>query len=188
MAKETIGLLMARLDPVAFNGNDEMTIATAFLPVEQSPDGKVRVLSQEQGKKMLELGLRPMVAVRSEVTRHGTKMTHRGYELHFLEGVPAAWREVIEQYSPMWIESMLEDYYEKVHAKKGAGIDSPSEPRRKAHAARFWQGLARDGSRSVNVAVITPSTAITTPSYIISGCTAGECKEFPRAGAADQPA
>jgi hypothetical protein len=99
--KETIGLLMIRPDPVALKGDDEVTIATAFLPAEQLPDGKVRILSREQGKKMWELGLHPMVAVKSEVTRHGTKITHRGFELYFLEGVPAAWREVIEQHSPI---------------------------------------------------------------------------------------
>lgn len=118
MAIETIGLLMIRPDPVA--RDDGVVITTAFLPVEQLPNGKVRVLNREQGKKMSELGLRPMVAVRSDVTRHGTKITHRGYELNFLEGVPAAWREVIEQQAPNTVERMLEEYYQNLNARKEA--------------------------------------------------------------------
>jgi hypothetical protein len=110
MAKETIGLLMIRPDPVAFKGDDEVVIATAFRPAEQLPDGKVRVFSRGQEKKMRELGFRPMVAVKSEVTRHGTKITFSGYELYFLEGLPATWREVIEQHSPDTIETMLEEH------------------------------------------------------------------------------
>jgi hypothetical protein len=118
MAKETIGYLMICSVPVALNGDDELSIATAFLPIEELPDGTVRALNQKQEKEMRELGLRPMVAVKSEVTREGTKIIHRGYELYFREGISGAWRAVIEQHSPKWVESMLEGYYEKLNAKK----------------------------------------------------------------------
>jgi hypothetical protein len=117
--KETIGLLMIRPDPVALKSDGEVIIASAFLPVEQLPDGKVRVLNREQGKRMWELGLRPMVAVRSEVARHGTKITYRGYELHFLESVSAAWREVIKRHSPKSVQSMLEEHFQKLNARSG---------------------------------------------------------------------
>src|ERR1017187_3250668 len=119
MAKETIGLLMIQPDPIAVMNGEEAIIATAFLPAEQLPNGKVRVLNREQGKKMWELGLRPMVAVKSEVTRHGTAITYCGYELYFLESVPAAWREVIKQHSPKLVETMLEEYSEKLNARSG---------------------------------------------------------------------
>ena len=116
--KETIGLLMIRSDPLALKSDEEVTIATAFLPVEQLPTGKVRVLSIKRAKQLREMGFRPMVAIRSEVTRHGTKITHCGYELHFIEGVPPSLREVIEQRAPETVEAMLEEYYQKLNARK----------------------------------------------------------------------
>jgi hypothetical protein len=117
MEKETIGLLMIRPEPVALKGDEEVTIATTFLPVEQLPDGKVKVLSPEQGRKMWELGFRPIVAVKSNVSRQGGKVTIRGFELYLLHGAPAAWREVIEQHSPKMVEAILEDYYANLNAR-----------------------------------------------------------------------
>ena len=118
--KETIGLLMIRPGPVALKGEDEVIIATAFLPAEQLPNGKVKVLSIKRAKQLREMGFRPMVAIRSEVTRHGTKITHCGYELHFIEGVPTALREVIKHFSPVSVKEMLDEYYQNLNATKEA--------------------------------------------------------------------
>jgi hypothetical protein len=109
---------MVRLEPAEFNGNDEMRIATALLPAKQLLTSNTRTLSVKQARKMKEMGSVRMVAVKNEVTRHGTKITHRGYELYFLESVSAFWREVIEQYSPKWIEAMLEEYCQQLTARR----------------------------------------------------------------------
>lgn len=65
-------------------------------------------------------------------------------------------------------------------------MNSRSEPRWKAHAAHFWQGLARDGSRSVNVAVFTPSAATTARRTPYPSVRRASARSSPRAGATDR--
>jgi hypothetical protein len=122
MAKESIGLLMANWVSFVEKQSGAPIRGLGFMPVEQLPNGKIRVSSASLAKKYAEMGFKPVVSVVSEVTRHGTKITHSGaYSLHFLESTPPSMREALEQFfSPVIVDGLLEDFYNKLNAHKEA--------------------------------------------------------------------
>jgi hypothetical protein len=96
------------------------TYATAFLPMEQFSDGTVKPLSAKEAARMKGLGFGPVGAVRTEVIRYGSKVTHlSGYEFYLAAGLPPAFREVVTRLiTPVLVDEMLENFYTKVNATK----------------------------------------------------------------------
>jgi len=118
--KETIGWVMVSGDFSSDADRDGgQTFATAFLPMEQFSDGKVKPLSAKEAAKMKELGFGPVGAVRSEVIRHGGKTTHLECEFYLAADLPPAFREVVTRIiTPALVDEMLENFYSKIHATK----------------------------------------------------------------------
>jgi hypothetical protein len=116
MAKETIGLVMVDWESFANRQDGAPLMGFGYVPVKQLPDGTVRVLSISLAKKYAEMGLKPVVSVVSEVTRHGTKVTHRGYDLHFVEGAPPSMQETLKHLGPVIVDGLIGDFYDKLGA------------------------------------------------------------------------
>src|SRR3569833_1298745 len=90
---ETIGIIFINSDSFEESWSGLPLTGGAYSPVEEQPNGKVRFRFPEQVREMRRIGLLPMIAVRTEITRHGTTTTHTdGYGYHLLEGDPESLR------------------------------------------------------------------------------------------------
>lgn len=108
--KETIGLIL--LNPaLALLDTDNIIASATFLPVEQLPDGKVRTIAPQQAAGMKSLGLKAAAVVKTEVIRHGDKVTHHGSEVYLLEDINPTLRLMMNLITPAIVDSMMEDYY-----------------------------------------------------------------------------
>ena len=118
MAKETIGLVVMNWQDFVDKESGTPLTGLGYMAVEQLPNGKVRALFASEAREHAVLGFKPVAAVRSEVTRWGTKTNHWGYDLHFLESTPPSVRETLKHLSPLIVDGLIEPYYDRIGATK----------------------------------------------------------------------
>jgi hypothetical protein len=118
MAKETIGLVVMNWQDFADKESGTPLTGLGYMAVKQLPNGTVRALFTREAREHATLGFKPVAAVRSEVTRRGTKTTHDGYDLHCLEGTPPSVRETLKHLGPVIVDGLIEPYYDRIGATK----------------------------------------------------------------------
>ena len=117
--QETIGLLMMNPDLFTTPEPGGTVTGLGFAPVTQLPNGKLEVWSVEQLKQSLELGFRAVAVVKTDVTRHGTKITHSSaYSCHHREGTSQEIRALVELLTPATIDLLLDNFYSRFNATK----------------------------------------------------------------------
>jgi hypothetical protein len=121
MSRETIGFIMYRELPDDDKPFME-THALSFMPVEdtESDESHTRAIpwSKQEAKMSASIGLRPVLVVRADVDRVGTKITYTNYNCHLVEGLPADLRANVERLvTPVMFQMMLDRFYDDLQGK-----------------------------------------------------------------------
>lgn len=124
MSRETIGFIMYRELPDDAKPLME-THAMSFMPVEdtESDESHTRAVSWSKREAQMNatLGLRPVLVVRADVDRVGTKINYTNYNCHLVEGLPAALRANLKRLvTPVMFQMMLDRFYDDLLKKRKA--------------------------------------------------------------------
>ena len=125
MNRETIGFIMYRELP----DDDKPYMETHglhFMPVTdtgESDESHTRATpwSRQEAKMSASIGLRPVVVVRADVDRVGTKITYTNYNCHLVEGLSDETKANVERLvTPVMFQMMLDNFYDDLLKKRKA--------------------------------------------------------------------
>jgi hypothetical protein len=120
MALETIGVILMNWEHWRDKQSGSPLTGVAYMAVREQADGKLKSLRDGEAQRHHEMGFKPVVSVKSQVTHNGSKTTFtNGYEFFMVEGIPEAVVDTIKHLTTILVDGLIEPYYDQVGGTKG---------------------------------------------------------------------